>query len=215
MHDTDEPYLYNKGRQYQSNVIENAESIGVRDANDLCTNLLKPLFLHTISTVVSEEWQRINHITVNAVLRPRGGDHEPYDLIYYQLDDPQSTIHLFSDNCERVIYSFPEHLLNAPFCIWVGVFFYFISDEDRNYLFMAEFASRQGQEAPEEDHSDPPDETFRQDLCVVCLESAPNILYLDCMHIAVCDFCDRMKRTEALRKNCDICRVEISRRIKI
>ena len=61
----------------------------------------------------------------------------------------------------------------------------------------------------------PPDETFRQERCVVCLESAPNILYLDCMHIAVCDSCENMKRTAALRLKYDVCRATISRRIKI
>ena len=177
--------------------------------------------------MVSEEWDRIDHITVKAVLRERHGEHEDYDLIYYQLDDPQFNIHLFSDNCERVIYPVPERLLNEPFCIWVGVFFYFISDEHRNYLFMAEFASRerQGQEAPEEYHYDPPDEKedppapliepHRQDHCVICLESKPNILYLECLHIAVCASCDNMKIDDSLTKNCDVCIAEISRRIKI
>ena len=59
----------------------------------------------------------------------------------------------------------------------------------------------------------PPIETYRQDRCVVCLEAKPNILYLDCMHIAICDSCDRLKKTG--RKNCDVCRAEISKRIKI
>ena len=67
----------------------------------------------------------------------------------------------------------------------------------------------------EQDEYTPPDESFRQDHWVICLESNPNILYLECKHIAVCDSCDRMKRTVRLRKNCDICRAEISRRIKI
>ena len=56
-------------------------------------------------------------------------------------------------------------------------------------------------------------ETYRQDCCVVCLEAKPNILYLDCMHIAICDSCDRLKKTG--RKNCDMCRAEISKRVKI
>ena len=59
----------------------------------------------------------------------------------------------------------------------------------------------------------PPIETYRQDHCVVCLESKPNILYFDCMHIAICDSCDRLKKTN--RKNCDVCRTEISKRVKI
>ena len=64
-----------------------------------------------------------------------------------------------------------------------------------------------------EEEYTPPIETYRQDCCVVCLESKPNILYLECKHIAICNSCDRLKKTE--RKNCDVCRTEISRRIKI
>ena len=67
----------------------------------------------------------------------------------------------------------------------------------------------------EEEEYTPPIETYRQDCCVVCLEAKPNILYFDCMHIAICDSCDRVKRTARARKNCDVCRAEISRRIKI
>ena len=59
----------------------------------------------------------------------------------------------------------------------------------------------------------PPSETYREDCCVVCLEAKPNILYLDCKHIAICDSCDRLKKTG--RDNCDVCRAEISERIKI
>ena len=58
-----------------------------------------------------------------------------------------------------------------------------------------------------------PTETYRQDYCVACLESKPNILYLDCLHIAICDSCDRLKTTG--RKNCDVCRAEIFKRLKL
>ena len=66
-----------------------------------------------------------------------------------------------------------------------------------------------------EDAYTPPIETYRQDHCVVCLEAKPNILYLDCMHIAVCDSCDNLKIDPSLTTNCDVCRAEISKRIKI
>ena len=69
------------------------------------------------------------------------------------------------------------------------------------------------EESDEEEPYTPPVEMYRQDCCVVCLESKPNILYLDCTYIAICDSCDRLKKTH--RKNCDVCRAEISKRIKI
>ena len=66
-----------------------------------------------------------------------------------------------------------------------------------------------------EDAYTPPIETYRQDHCVVCLEAKPNILYLDCLHITVCDYCERVKSNTSLQSTCDICRAEISKRVKI
>ena len=71
------------------------------------------------------------------------------------------------------------------------------------------------QEVEENEPLAPPIETYRQDCCVVCLESKPNILYLDCMHIAICDSCDRIKSKTSSQSTCDICRAKISKRIKI
>ena len=61
----------------------------------------------------------------------------------------------------------------------------------------------------------PPIKTYRQDKCVICLEAPPSILYLDCMHIAVCVSCDRIKSNTSSQSTCDVCRAEISKRIKI
>ena len=67
--------------------------------------------------------------------------------------------------------------------------------------------------ADEEEEYTPPTQTYREDCCVICLEAKPNILYFDCMHIAVCDSCDRLKKKGRYR--CDVCRRTISERIKI
>ena len=69
------------------------------------------------------------------------------------------------------------------------------------------------EESDEEEPYTPPVETYKQDCCVVCLESKPNILYFNCLQIAICDSCDRLKKTH--RKNCDVCRAKISKRIKL
>ena len=215
LHDTNEPHLYSKGRQYISNPIENIEIIGVSNANDLCLKYLEPYIVHIISTIVHEERNHIDSITVTVTLMERSGEYYDYDydLVQYTLDNPKYCIHLFSSTNETSIYSFPEHFLNEPFCIYVNALFYFILYHLRELEVMNWVASVR--EAHEEYYYTPPDETFRQDRCVICLESTPSILYLDCMHIAVCNSCDRMKRTVTLRKNCDTCRAEISRRIKI
>ena len=185
---------------------------------------MEPFILHIISTIVNEEREHIDNITVRAQIvdLTNGWDDDPffdpeYDLVRYSLDNPKYCIHLFSSNNETSIYSIPERVLNGPFFIYVRVFYYFIPYDLRElYIYEWVQSIRAERIIPvEEYYYTPPDETFRQDLCVVCLESAPNILYIDCMHIAVCNSCDRMKRTARLRKDCDICRAEISRRIKI
>ena len=130
-HDTNEPYFYSKGRQYVSNDIENIESIGVRNANDLCLKCLEPFIVHIISTIVREERHHIDSITVRATLGEMSGQWDDYDLIEYTLDNPKYNIHLFSLNNETRIYSFPEHLLNNTFCIFVNAFFFFIPDHLR------------------------------------------------------------------------------------
>ena len=71
------------------------------------------------------------------------------------------------------------------------------------------------QEAKENELLAPPEETYREDCCVICLESTPNILFLDCGHIAICDFCESRKRKTSSKSTCDVCCAEISRKIKI
>ena len=90
---------------------------------------------------------------------------------------------------------------------------YFQDDESTDDIPVEE--SYDSESTDEEEEYTPPIETYRQDHCVVCLEAKPNILYLDCTHIAVCDSCDRVKGTARARKNCDICRTRISKRVKI
>ena len=71
-----------------------------------------------------------------------------------------------------------------------------------------------------DDHYDiialsPPEETYIQKHCIICLEAKPNILFLDCMHVAICDVCEEQKRETRLQLTCDVCRSMISKRIKI
>ena len=108
-------------------------------------------------------------------------------------------------------YTYPRNLLTEKFSIYV-----------QSYAYIFPNRTREDVDVVVDDDDDdvltsytPPEETYIQEQCVICLESAPNILYLDCMHIAVCDFCDNMKRTAALRLKCDVCRATISRRIRI
>ena len=212
-----------KERHYMSMPIENKWSIGVRYVHELCLKRLHPFIMHTISTIVTEESDHINYIFIRAEVWDLSTGHrngsyfdDRQDLMRINLRNPKFCIHLMSLNNQPTIYPFKEDVINHPFGISVK---FSISTPRRIYEPWRPWRPMEEDESSddedEEDEYTPPDETYRQDRCVVCLDSTPNILYLECNHIAVCVSCDRMKRTRALRKNCDICRGEISRRIKI
>ena len=100
-------------------------------------------------------------------------------------------------------------MLNDKFSIYVDAYAYTVPDELREMEF------RQWLESTYMTPCNSPEETYPQEQCVICLESAPNILYLNCMHIAVCDVCDEKKRTLDPEATCDVCRAEIDRIIRI
>ena len=50
-----------------------------------------------------------------------------------------------------------------------------------------------------------PKQSIKEDKCCVCLENVPNILYVDCRHIATCNTCDKKGNFN----NCPICRTEV------
>ena len=157
----------------------------------------------------------IDHITISVCLVDCV-EYDDYDLISYSLDNPEFNIRLFSEKSETSIYSFPENLLNDKFFISVDAYAYTVPPEIREFEFRQWLEAEQME--PEHDNVEPytpPEEVYPQEKCVICLESAPNILYLDCMHIAVCGVCDEKKRTAALRLKCDVCRALIARRKRI
>ena len=215
-----------KERHYMSMPIENKWSIDARYVHELCLKRLHPFIMHTISTIITEESDHINYIFIRAEVWDLSTGHrngsyfdDRQDFMRINLRNPKFCIHLMSLNNQPTIYPFKEDVINHPFGISVK---FSISTPRRIYRMTHPMEDESSDEHDVDDYDDddvdeytPPDETYRQDRCVICLENTPNILYLECKHIAVCDSCDRMKRTMALRSTCDICRVEISRRLKI
>ena len=228
-----EPRWYGRTHYYESPTIENVESIGLNDVNDLHTILCKPLVLYAFSKIVHEDHvipiDRVI-ITVGVADFQEGVD---CNLQRYHFENafwnPESFFtHTNVDSC-----SFPERLLKERTHIFVNVYCYYycvsLREEARfrrefNYnmywhhtLSVEEYLeatnSDNEEESDEEEPYPPPTKTYREDCCVICLESKPNILYLDCLHIAICDSCDRLKTTD--RKNCDVCRAKICERLKI
>ena len=165
-----------------------------------------------------EETEPIDCIGVYAFMHqdkfPLDIDYDYHGICGIDLDDPNFRLHTLSSNSEMTIRPIDTRLFDEPFYIEIRVYFEFMTLLAREYEVLERLRyieSRNEMEEKEEYTS--PTETYRQDCCVICLEAKPNILYLDCMHIAICDFCDRLKKTN--RKNCDMCRAEISKRVKI
>ena len=206
----DEPAIPNKGYHYLSNLIENGESVGIRSACDLFVGKLKPLFLHIISTMYHEAEMEVGSIDIKVGVFDN--ESNDYDIVGYQFTSaPNDAITNYSRSW---VYLFPEELFNNKFSIYIESYVYMVNDYVREMNTYYEEQLRLAlQEMEENEPLAPPVEPHREDCCVACLEAKPNILYLDCLHIVICDSCDRLKTTG--RKNCDMCRAEISKRVKI
>ena len=210
--DWGEPLIPNKGYHYLSNLIENGESVGIRSACDLFVDKLKPLFLHIISTMYHEAEMEISGIDITVGVFDN--ESYDYDIVKYEFTSaPNDAITNYSRSW---VYPFPEGLLNNKFSIYIESYVYMVNDFVREMnAYYEEQARLSNQEMEENEPLAPPVKTYRQDCCVVCLEAKPNILYLDCMHIAICDYCDRMKSKTSSQSTCDVCRAEIFKRLKI
>ena len=185
------PDLYeplSKGYHYVSNEIENGKSIGFESAHDVYGSKMRPLFRYIFFKMLfdAENLVRI-HISVHLI---SGTDREEHIIYAEYFED-----NFFIEGSESVFYTHPRNLLDQKFYIRVEGYCYF---RKRLTIPIA-----------------PKAEAFKEDCCVICLEAKPNILYLDCLHIAICDSCDQMKIDPSLTMNCDVCRAEISKRVKL
>ena len=233
-----EPTCFIRTHYYESPTIENVESIGLKNVNDLHTILCKPLVLYVFSKIVHED----HVIPIDSVVITVGvGDFqegEDCNLQRYCFENPLGRPELFFTHADVDSCSFPERLLKERTHIFVNVRCYYYCEslreevrfrrefnynahwhlaypiEEYSYLVSDNEMSDGWQEESDEDELyTPPVEPHREDCCVACLEAKPNILYFDCLHIAICDSCDRLKKTN--RRNCDMCRAEIFKRVKI
>ena len=53
--------------------------------------------------------------------------------------------------------------------------------------------------------------SFSSDNCLICLNNKPNILNFPCLHLSLCEECEKIGRFI----NCSICRKSIKRKVKI
>ena len=229
-----EPTCFKRTHYYESPSIKNVESIGLKNVDDLHGILCKPLVLYAFSKIVHEASTVIPIskviITVEVSDFQEGAD---YVLQHYCFENPLERPELFFDSTSIFSYLFPRRLLKERTQIFVNARCYYRCESTReearfrrefNYdmhrlqdlsvieYFMGMLGGWQ-EESDENEPYTPPVEPHREDCCVACLEAKPNILYFDCLHIVICDSCDRLKKTG--RKNCDVCRAEIFKRVKI
>ena len=227
-----EPMCFKRTRYYESPFLENVESLGLKNVNDLCSILCKPFVLYLLSKITHEDHViPIDNVTIMVGVIDLGDQR---GLTRYRFENPLDSPELFSTHADVDSCSFPDRLLNERTLVFVEATCYYICSNLReearfrsefNYdrywrhpLSIEEYLNTSNDDLPfeeiyEEEEYTPPTETYRQDCCVICLESKPNILYLDCGHIAVCDSCDRLKKTG--RHKCDVCRSRVFERVKI
>ena len=204
----DEPDVPNKGYHYSSPWIENGESVGIRSACDLYIDKLKPLFLHIISTMYHEAEMEISSINITVSVT----DYEEcndYDIVKYEFTSAPNDV--ITNYSRSWVYPFPEGLLNKKIYIGIESYVFMVDDNVREMNAYYEEEAENGIIEP----LGPPEETYEQERCVICLESTPNILFLECGHIALCEDCEKRKRSSNLSELCDVCRSPVSRRLRI
>ena len=84
--------------------------------------------------------------------------------------------------------------IEGSFFVCIDVNAYVIPDYDSN------------DEVEDEDEYDKPTrKTILEQECVICFENKSNILYLDCLHVCVCNVCD----SKGKFNKCPLCRTKI------
>ena len=91
-------------------------------------------------------------------------------------------------------------------------YFLRIKSDSKFFKFLS-FENLNENEDEDEDEKIPPiiENSFSSDNCIICLKSKPNILNFPCLHLSLCEECEKIGRFI----NCSICRKEIQRKVKI
>ena len=61
------------------------------------------------------------------------------------------------------------------------------------------------EEEDDSEDEEPPRKTITEPECIICFENKPNILFLECFHLCVCNVCD----SKGKFSKCPICRTKI------
>ena len=110
-----------------------------------------------------------------------------YSCFYNNIEDRISWENKYDDNFD----------IEGNFFVSIDISAYVITDYDSN-----------------DEDEDPPAirKTITEPECIICFENKPNILYLECMHLCVCNGCD----CKGKFYKCPMCRTKIkNQKIKI
>ena len=61
------------------------------------------------------------------------------------------------------------------------------------------------EEEDDSEDEEPPKKTITEPECIICFENKPNMLYLECLHVCVCNVCD----SKGKFSKCPMCRTKI------
>ena len=142
------------------------------------------------------------------------------------LTDGKEDIYLFFINLEicsasQLIYdyyftSMDENIPNIPYLNKEN-YFLRIKSCSKFYKFLA-YEDEDEDEEPETDDEEELgiipviiENSFSSDNCLICLNNKPNILNFPCLHLSLCEECEKIGRFI----NCSICRKLIKRKVKI
>ena len=184
--DDEHPDYHTYYNRYVSKRIENLQSIGVTNINELCMKCLEPFMVYAISQIVTEETEHIDYLRVYALLKEDNFLYEELadlpKMCSIKLDDPDLYLHALASNSEMSIRPIEKRLFDKPFYIYIYVYFDFLTPISREFRererlqLIEAMMEIDEEEEMEEEPCTPPIETYREDCCVVCLESKPNIL---------------------------------------
>ena len=116
-------------------------------------------------------------------------------------------VYYFREDFDSFPGSFDDFLNNNPN---LEGFYIDIEMETTFYLHLDEIVDEDEIE-DEDEETVPVEDVFTEDNCLVCLENKPNILFLPCNHLIVCEECE----SNGKFKYCVKCRKQIFRKIKI
>ena len=118
-------------------------------------------------------------------------------------DNPIYTFH-FKENDFEDFYSFLSNYKDKELYIFMGM----------SSTFYRQRALREEEPETDDEENQIPaiiENSFSSDNCTVCLNNKPNILNFPCLHLSLCEECEKIGRFI----NCSICRRKIKRKVKI